>query len=99
MVHVIAILTAHPGMRGALLASVQANLAAVRAEEGCLEYGPAIDAARTPATFGADRLIIIEKWADAEALAAHARAPHMAAFTMATKELIAARAIHVLQPV
>jgi quinol monooxygenase YgiN len=99
MIHVVAIVTAHPGERDALLAAAQANMAAVRAEEGCIEYGAAIDAARTPAKFGPDTLVIIEKWASPEALAAHAAAPHMAAYAAATKHMVASRAIHVLEPV
>jgi quinol monooxygenase YgiN len=98
MIHVVAILTANPGQRGALLEAIQGNLAAVRAEDGCLEYGPAIDATRTPAKFGEDVVLVLEKWASPEALAAHAAAPHMAAFGAATKHLVASRAIHVLQP-
>ena len=71
MIHVIAILTAHPGQRDALIAALHGNLAAVRAEEGCIEYGPAIDAARTPAKFGPDTVLVVEKWASPEALVAH----------------------------
>ena len=98
MIHVVAIITAHPGQRDKLLAAAQANLAAVRAEEGCLEYGLAIDAEKSPAAFGEDTMVVVEKWASPQALAAHARAPHMAAFGVATKDIVAARAIHVLQP-
>jgi quinol monooxygenase YgiN len=98
MIHVVAILTAQPGERDALLAAMQENLAAVRAEEGCIEYGPAIDADRTPAKFGPDTIIVLEKWASPEALTAHAAAPHMVAFAAATRHLVASRAIHVLAP-
>jgi quinol monooxygenase YgiN len=98
MIHVVAILTAQPGQRAALLEALRANLDTVRAEHGCLEYGPAIDAATSPSQFGPDTLLVIEKWSNADALAAHARAPHMAAYAAATKHLIASRAIHVLTP-
>jgi quinol monooxygenase YgiN len=99
MIHVVAIVTAKPGERDALLAAMRENLAAVRAEEGCIEYGPAIDAERTPAKFGPETVVVLEKWASPEALAAHAAAPHMAAFGAATKHLVASRAIHVLTSV
>ena len=92
MIHVVAILTAKPGQRAALLQALHGNLDAVRAEQGCLEYGPVIDAARTPAAFGTDTILVSEKWANEDALAAHAKSPHMVAYAAAS------RAIHVLQP-
>ncbi|RAI58675.1 putative quinol monooxygenase [Roseicella frigidaeris] len=101
MIHVVAIITAKPGMRGQILEHFRANMPAVHAEKGCIEYGPAIDAEgmgkfQTP--FGADTFLVIEKWESKEALAAHAAAPHMAAYAAKTKELIASRVIHVLEP-
>jgi quinol monooxygenase YgiN len=101
MIHVIAIITAKPGQRDAILAAIRANLPAVRAEKGCIEYGPAIDAEgigpfQTKA--GADTVFVIEKWADADALKAHAAAPHMAAYSAKVKDLVASRVIHVLAP-
>ena len=44
MIHVLAIITAKPGMREAILKEFRANMPAVHAEKGCIEYGPAIDA-------------------------------------------------------
>ncbi len=96
MIHVVALLNAHPDQRAALLDALHGNLAAVRAETGCIEYGPAIDARTSPAKFGPETVVVIEKWATPADLAAHASAPHMAAFAAATKHLVANRAIHVL---
>jgi quinol monooxygenase YgiN len=101
MIHVVAIVTAKPGKREAVLEAIRANLPAVRAEKGCIEYGPAVDAEaigpfQTKA--GPDTVFIIEKWADADALRAHAAAPHMAAYAARVKDLVASRAIHVLTP-
>ncbi len=101
MVHVIAIITAKPGMRDKILAHARANLAAVRAEKGCIEYGQVVDA--DPALpfqskLGPDAFIVVEKWESMDALKAHAAAPHMAAYAGKTKEFIASRAIHILQP-
>jgi quinol monooxygenase YgiN len=98
MIHVVAILTAKPGMRAALLDAIRGNLEAVRAETGCLEYGPAVDSDRSPSQFGDDTVLVLEKWSSPDALAAHAKAPHMVAFSGATRDLVASRAIHVLQP-
>ena len=101
MIHVLAILTAKPGMRDAVLTAFRANMPAVRAEQGCIEYGPAIDLegfgpVQTP--LGPDTFVVIEKWESAEALKAHAAAPHMAAYAAKTRDLLASRVIHVLAP-
>jgi quinol monooxygenase YgiN len=99
MISVVAVLTAKPGEAPALLAAVQANLEAVRAEAGCIEYGPAQDAPFSPAKFGEDCVIVLEKWASAEALAAHGKAPHMAAFSASIRDILAGRpSIHILAP-
>jgi quinol monooxygenase YgiN len=101
MIHVVAIITAKPGMREAILKEARANLAAVRAEKGCIEYGPAVDAEGMggfQTKFGADTFLVIEKWESTDALKAHAAAPHMAAYAAKTKEMIASRVIHVLSP-
>src|ERR1700732_4907817 len=45
MIHVLAIITAKPGKREAILKEFRANMPAVHAENGCIEYGPAVDAA------------------------------------------------------
>jgi quinol monooxygenase YgiN len=99
MLHVIAIITAKPGQRDRILEAIRANLPAVRAEKGCIEYGPAIDAAGIgpfQTLAGPDTIFVIEKWADADALRAHAAAPHMAAYAAKVKDLVASRVIHVL---
>jgi quinol monooxygenase YgiN len=99
MIHVIAIITAKPGMRDQVLAAARANLAAVHAEKGCIEYGPAVDADVSFGTkLGPDTFVFVEKWETKEDLAAHARAPHMAAYAAKIKDMIAGRVIHVLDP-
>jgi len=102
MIHVIAIITAKPGQREKILEAFKANVPAVRAERGCVEYFATIDAEGAPAmqtAYGPDTFVVIEKWDDMAALAAHAAAPHMAAYGARTKDLIASRVIHVLDPV
>jgi quinol monooxygenase YgiN len=101
MIRVVAIVTAKPGRREEILAAFHANIPAVRAEKGCIEYGPTVDADGFGAfqtKMGPDTFVVIETWTDAEALKAHAAAPHMVAYGAKTKELIANRAIHVLTP-
>ena len=101
MIHVLAIITAKPGMREAILKEFRANMPAVHAEKGCIEYGPAIDAEGAGAiqtAFGADTFVVIEKWATMEDLKAHGAAPHMAAYAAKVRDMIASRVIHVLAP-
>jgi quinol monooxygenase YgiN len=98
MIHVLAIITAKPGMREAILTEFRANMPAVHAENGCIEYGPAIDTASSPAKFGDDTFVVIEKWESPEALKAHAASPHMAAYAGKTRDRITNRVIHVLSP-
>ena len=101
MIHVIAVITAKPGKRDAILQAFRANVPAVHAEKGCLEYGAAVDAEnavpfQTP--WGPDTFLVIEKWDSMEALKAHAAAPHMAAYGAKTRDMIASRVIHILTP-
>ena len=101
MIHVIAIITAKPGQREAILEAARANIPAVLAEDGCIEYAPAVDAeglGSFQTKFGPDTFVFIEKWRDAQALKAHAAAPHMAAYAAKVKDLLAGRVIHVLSP-
>ena len=101
MIHVIAIITAKPGKREEVLAAFRANMPAVHAEKGCIEYGPAVDAdgiGSFQTKFGPDTFVVIEKWESVEALKAHAAAPHMVAYGAKVKPLLASRVIHVLSP-
>ena len=101
MIHVLAVITAKPGMRDAILQAFRANVPAVRAEQGCIEYGAAVDAEpalKFQTQYGPDAFVVIEKWESTEALKAHAAAPHMAAYAAKTKDMIASRLIHILSP-
>ena len=100
MIHVVAIITANPGQRDAVLQAFRANVPAVHAEDGCIEYGATVDAEAGgfQTKFGPDTFVVIEKWASVDALKAHAAAPHMAAYGAKTKPMIAKRVIHVLSP-
>ena len=101
MIHVIAVITAKPGQRESILTHFRANVPAVRAEQGCIEYGAALDA--DPALpfqtkWGPDTFLVVEKWQSMDALKAHAAAPHMAAYGAKTKEFVASRTIYILSP-
>jgi len=101
MIHVIAMITTKPGQREAVLGEMRANIPNVRAEQGCIEYGPAIDtenAGPVQTALGQDSIVVIEKWESLEALRAHGASAHMKAYAARTKDLLASRVIHVLSP-
>lgn len=100
-VHVIAVIKAKPGKRAQLLQAFQANVPAVHAEDGCIEYTATIDtegAGPIQTPFGPDSFVVVEKWASLQALQAHSTAPHMKAYGEKVNDLIADRTIHVLSP-
>jgi quinol monooxygenase YgiN len=101
MIHVLAMITAKPGKRDEILAAFRANMPAVHAEAGCIEYGPATDAEGAggiQTKLGPDSFVVIEKWESLDHLKAHGASPHMAAYAAKTREHIASRVIHVLLP-
>lgn len=102
MIHVIATAELRPGTRDAFLAHFHANIPNVKAEVGCLEYGPAIDlrteiGAQVP--FREDVVTIVEKWESLEALMDHLVAGHMAAYREKVADMVKGVTIQVLEPV
>jgi quinol monooxygenase YgiN len=101
MIHVIATVELHPGRREAFLDEFRKVMPLVRAESGCIDYGPAVDiatdiAAQVPVR---DHVVtIVERWASLEALKAHLVAPHMAEYRGRVKDLVAGVKLQVLQP-
>lgn len=101
MIHVIATITARPGRRDELLAEFRQILAKVRAEPGCIAYGPAVDAASDIAAqhaVGSDAFVVIEQWADLAALQAHLQTPHMLDYREKVRHLVAGSEIRILEP-
>lgn len=101
MVHVIAVITCKPSMRDAVLAIFNANVPAVKAEEGCIEYGATVDYTVAPVPafmtpWGEHAFVVVEKWASMAHLDAHGAAPHMAAYGKATAEMTAGKAIYIM---
>ncbi|MDT7951495.1 MAG: putative quinol monooxygenase [Acetobacteraceae bacterium] len=99
MIHVLAIVTAKPGERDTVLAAFRANMPAVHAEEGCVQYEPVVDAPdagamQTP--LGPDTFCVVERWETMAALQAHGRSAHMKEYGARVKDLLAKRTIHVL---
>ena len=101
LIHVIAIITTKPGQRDTVLQAFNANVPAVHAENGCIEYGATVDSeglGSFQTKFGADTFVVVEKWESIDALKAHSAAPHMAAYAGQVKDMLAGRVIHVLSP-
>src|SRR3954468_21870992 len=74
MIHVIAIVTTQPGQRDTVLQIFQANVPAVKAEQGCIEYEATVDSEpklKFQAEFGSDTFVVVEKWESLAALEAH----------------------------
>jgi quinol monooxygenase YgiN len=100
MIHVVAMITTKPGKRAEVLQHFRANMPAVHAEKGCVEYQPVVDAdgfGAFQAKTGPDTFVVIEKWSTADDLKAHAAAPHMTAYGAKVKELLATRVIHIFE--
>lgn len=100
IVHIVAVITTKPGQRAEVLEKFNANVPAVHAEDGCIEYTAVVDlpdAGPFQAPIGEDTFMVIEKWESMAALMAHAVAPHMKAYGEATKDMLADRKIHILK--
>lgn len=90
-----------PGKRAEFLAAFRANVPNVLAEDGCQEYGPAVDlptplAAQVP--LRPDVVTVVEKWRDLAALQAHLVAPHMLTYREKVKGLVTSVQLQVLEP-
>lgn len=101
MIHVIATIEIAAGKREAFLAEFHRIVPPVRAEAGCIEYGPTID---VPTDFPAqiplreNTVTVVEKWESLAALRAHTVAPHMLEYRGRVKDLVAGVKLQVLQP-
>jgi quinol monooxygenase YgiN len=102
MIHVIATIEVVRDKREEFLAEFRRLVPLVRAEAGCIDYGPTIDVetglgAQLP--LRGNVVTIIERWESLEALRAHLQAPHMAEYRERVKALVANVRLQVLQPV
>jgi quinol monooxygenase YgiN len=102
MIHVIALIEVTPGRRDDFLAKFRDLVPKVRAEKGCLEYGPTVDlpstlTAQTPV--GDHLVVVVEKWDSVQALEDHLAAPHVLAYRQTVEDIVVDVTIHVLEPV
>jgi quinol monooxygenase YgiN len=101
MIHVIATIDIADGQRDRYLAEARKLVPLVRAEKGCIDYGPAIDLATgIPAqvSLGDNVVVMVERWESLDALRAHLQAPHMADYRARVKDLVRGVKLQVLQP-
>lgn len=101
MIIVLATIELNPGTRDAFLVQFRNNLAAVRAEHGCIEYFPAIDLGTRLSAQSATRndvVVVVEKWESVAALEAHLIAPHMVAYRNQVKDYVKGTSLQILEP-
>ena len=101
MLHVIATISVKPGLRAEFLRHFAWVTPQVRAEDGCLEYGAAVDldtgiAVQTP--LRPDVVVVVEKWESVTHLKAHFAAPHMAEYRVRVKEVVDGVTLQMLEP-
>jgi quinol monooxygenase YgiN len=101
MIFVIATIEIADGKRKDFLHEFHQVVPEVRAEQGCLEYGPTIDVeTQIPAQpdVRPNVVTVVEKWESLRALEAHLIAPHMIEYRKRVKDLVKGVTIHVLEP-
>ncbi|MFM9966360.1 MAG: putative quinol monooxygenase [Planctomycetaceae bacterium] len=102
MIHVIATIDLHPGTREAFLREFRQIVAPVRAEAGCLEYSPTVDAVSglpIQLKHRADVITVVERWESLDHLQAHLAAPHMIAYRPKVKPYVRSVTLQILEPI
>ena len=102
MIQVIATIELNAGKRESFLAQFKKVQPKVRAEDGCIEYGAAIDlqtaiAAQIP--LRPDVVTLVEKWESLEHLNAHLVAQHMTPYREQVKPFVIRMTLQVFEPV
>lgn len=99
MIHVIAEIEVRDGARDEFLGEFRRLVPIVRDEDGCIEYGAAIDLASGVGAAARPNIVtVVEKWASEAALEAHLKAPHMDEYRKRAGHLIKGVSIRVLAP-
>ncbi len=101
MIHVIAEIELNPESKERFLTVLHQNIPSVTSENGCLAYNPAMDVDADLPVQGRLRensVTIIEAWESLDALHAHLKTPHMAAYREATRGLVKNVVVRVLEP-
>ena len=102
MIHVIATIELKPDCREDYLKILRENVPKVKAEDGCLAYEPTIDVESglpIKSEIREDVVTIVEAWENLEALHAHLKTEHMAAYREAVIDYVVDLKVRVLKPV
>lgn len=101
MIYAMATIDLREGTRAAFLEEFRKVVPLVQAEDGCLEYGAAVDLPTSiPVQIPVrpDTVVIVEKWRDQAALEAHAVAPHMTPYRESIKDFVVQISAQILVP-
>ncbi len=101
MVHVVAAIEVNPGKRDAFIEEFHRLVPLVKAEDGCMDYGPTVDVDSgipVQTALRENTVTIVERWESLNALKAHLAAPHMAEYRERVKDLVAGVTLQVLEP-
>ncbi len=90
MIYVVVSVRAKPGKLQEFLDLFKSVAPKVRQEKGCVQYLALVDmeVKGIPQSVDKDVVTILEQWESLEALGAHARTPHMAAYFKQEKEFV-----------
>ncbi len=102
MIHVIATIELNAGCRENFLKILNDSVPLVKAEEGGRAYELTIDVEPglpIPVAVRENTVTIVEAWESLEALQAHLKTPHMAAYRKAVKDWVSNLSLQVLQSV
>lgn len=99
MIHVLASVSIKRGKRQDFLEIFKANIANVKAEDGCIEYRPAVDVdtGLEPQVLDENLVTVIEKWESVDHLKAHLSAPHMLEYRKNVANLVTGVSLKVLE--
>jgi quinol monooxygenase YgiN len=90
MIYVVATINTLPGQAPALISGARACIDAARLEEGCISYDYVQDVEK------ADVVMVIERWTSREALAAHMKVPHLAAWREARRPFVKSTKVEII---
>lgn len=100
MIYVHATIEVKPGRRADFLEEFRKIVPLVRAEQGCLEYGPAVDVVTditAQADVRDDIVEVVEKWDSVEALKEHLVAPHMVTYRPKVRDMLVGTTLRIMR--
>jgi len=99
VVSVIATIRIEPGKVDQFVAAFKANVPHVLAEDGCIEYYPAVDLETDIAVQVVDDHIVtvVEKWSSLDALHKHIKAPHMLIYRAQVSDIVEDTTLKILK--